>query len=48
METKTNPATEVALEIRDLRVRFDTDDARVYAVNGVNHIADHESSLFCG
>ena len=45
METKTNPATEVALEIRDLRVRFDTDDARVYAVNGVNLKLNRSSTL---
>ena len=45
METKTNPATDVALEIRDLRVRFDTDDARVYAVNGVNLKLNRSSTL---
>ena len=45
METKTNPATEVALEIRNLRVRFDTDDARVYAVNGVNLKLNRSSTL---
>ena len=45
METKTNPATDVALEIRNLRVRFDTDDARVYAVNGVNLKLNRSSTL---
>ena len=45
METKNNPATDVALEIRDLRVRFDTDDARVYAVNGVNLKLNRSSTL---
>ena len=45
METKINTTNDVALEIRNLRVRFDTDDARVYAVNGINLKLNRKSTL---
>ena len=42
----TTPATnDVVLEIRDLHVRFDTDDAVVYAVNGLNLKLNRSSTL---
>ena len=41
----TNYANEVALEIRNLKVRFDTDDAVVYAVNGLNLSLNRSSTL---
>lgn len=42
METMNN---NVAMEIRDLRVRFETDDAVVYAVNGLNLNLKKSSTL---
>lgn len=36
---------DIALEIKNLHIRFDTDDARVYAVNGINLQLKRKSTL---
>ena len=46
MENRNNVHnSDVALEIRDLWVRFETDDANVYAVNGLNLKLNRSSTL---